>query len=131
MVNLNKDNEGVEGALAIFHENVPEHDCPKDDSCEAGDGFYLTYSSPRDVQPGTVAMGVHHMDTGDIAKVLVNFLDSVAQGDYDETVPPMARWARGRELMKRALETTPPPGQVALDGESLLRLLFEGPQSDD
>lgn len=131
MVNLNKDNEGVEGALAIFQENVPEHDCPRDESCAAGDGFYLTYSSPKDVHPGVVAMGVHHMDTPQIVTVLVNFLDSVAQGDYGPEVPPMARWARGRELMKRALETTPPPGEVGMDGESLLRLLFEGPQSDD
>jgi hypothetical protein len=104
-------------AFQRFEETIPPgHDCPGDE-CIYPPGLYALVvkdpDAPDDPTAFQSTLYIHRVTPGHLAAALVVFMDSAFLDNRAEDVPAMIAHSRGRDLLRAAVEQTPPPPVVA------------------
>lgn len=102
--------------LQFFREQIdPDHECPGDDTCAYPPGMYmLVLKDHRDDDPKSFLQNfyVHLIQPGQLVASLVDFVDNTYQ-DNRGTDPAMIAHAKGRDMLRAAVEQIPPPPAVS------------------
>jgi hypothetical protein len=102
--------------LEFFRQQIdPDHECPGDDTCVYPPGLYmLVLKNPSDNDPKAFIHNfyVHLVQPGQFVGALVDFLDHTYQDNRGDD-PAMIAHAKGRDMLRAAVEQIAPPPAVS------------------
>lgn len=92
---------------------LPDHDCPGAEDCAIPHVLMLlAYDDPAGEGVST-DMVAHRLDPETIANTIVKMWDGVVANYMNPTIPDFIKFAFGRDLLRKAIEGTPPPDDIA------------------
>lgn len=101
--------------LIHFADTIPpDHECPGED-CPYPPGMYLlVIKDPSNDDPNSFLSShyAHGITPAQLIQALVDFVDTTYQKARGE-MPAMIAHAKGRDLLRAAVETQPPPPAVS------------------
>lgn len=115
MTDDNRDS--AEKAFAQYLESVqPQHDCDHNAECPHDAGLYfMVMRDPADPTDNNAYLSryhLHKMDASRTIQAVIDFVDTVFQNNRGDA-PAMVAHTRGRDLLRHAVETVPPPVSVS------------------
>lgn len=114
MTDLNPETS--EESFARYIEKVnPPHECTGDGECPYDAGLYfMVIKDDSDPDPNAYLSRYHHhkIDAGRAVQSVVDFIDMIFQANRGDA-PAMVAHTRGRDLLRHAVESCPPPPSVS------------------
>lgn len=110
--------ESNEEGFDRYLEHVnPDHECNATvgDECPYLSGMYfMVVKDPNDPAENSYLSRyhTHKMDPGRLIQAVVDFVDVMFQNNRGDA-PAMVAHTRGRDLLRHAVESVPPPPQVS------------------
>jgi hypothetical protein len=120
-------NEAFEQYLAAVNPDF-EHECREAESCPHSAGLYfMVMKDPTDPDPnGYISRyHLHRIDAGRAVQAVVDFVDNLFQQNRGDA-PPMVAHTKGRDLLRHAVESCPPPPAVS---EELVAFMDENTEA--
>ena len=112
----NRDNDRILADLLVQlqdHDECPGAECPIPSVLA-----FMAMDSPTGIGVETNIV-IHKLGMDQVSGTIVKMWDGAFMDAANQSIPPYIRFAHGRELMRRAIETTETPPEVMIAMEDL------------
>lgn len=110
-------------------QHIPPHDCTNDDDCPYPAG--LIFSVTKHDGFGSSEISVHKMSPSEVAAALVTTWDHEILESKPDEIPAVIAFASARELLRKAVDTLPPPPDVAAEIDDITTSLAAREEEED
>lgn len=119
----------IHKAFEEFATAIPDHECIGE-GCEFGEGFYYMVFQEQGRDSATTNTLLHSVSVDQIILAFIRLVDEVSQRN-DDGAPEMVKFARGRDAIRRAVETQAPPPDVNMGLGDLLSNFLKAFQNEE
>ncbi len=110
--------------LNVLDKNVPTHECDPE-NCEHESGFFLYIVGEKDGGDVSVISGTHRASPHMVIEGMISTIDALFMDSRPEGMPPSIAWSHGREALRKAIEESSPPPDIAFSLAEFIKQMQE------